>query len=94
MKKPRHTNTREHALEQVRAHCVHAIVLADQFAESAMPAEQKEELARLLYEEDAHLELVVRLQPDIMRAELRLVQAGKTQAFHDPLLKVESALKG
>ena len=84
-----HDDSREHALEQVRALCSHAILRADEYAERDMTAAQREEKGRLLIDGGAHLELVVRIDGSHkMHAELRIVEFG-TPSFPDPLLKVE-----
>ena len=86
----RHDDSAEHALEQVRALCSHAILRADQYAERSMTPEQLEEKGRLLIDGGAHLELVVRIDGShSMHAELRLVEFGKP-SFPEPLLKVET----
>jgi hypothetical protein len=85
-----HDDSREHALEQVRALCAHAILGADQYAQGSMTAAQREEICRLLIDGGAHLELVVRIDGShAMHAELRLVEFGKP-TFPEPLLKVET----
>jgi hypothetical protein len=84
-----HDDSAEHAFEQVRALCTHAILRADEYAARSMTPEQLEEKGRLLIDGGAHLELVVRIDyPMNMHAELRLVEFGKP-SFPEPLLKVE-----
>jgi hypothetical protein len=84
----KHDDSREHALDQVRALCVHAVMHADEYVQRGLPADRRKEMCRLLVERKAHLELTVRHDGASMRAELRLVEFG-TPSFPDPLLTIE-----